>query len=176
MQIRIKNMVCPRCIKVVREEFEKAGGSVANVQLGEADVGGLELDVVKNILEENGFELLQDKDQQTVEKIKLEMLSVVRGGASVDLKENLSSLLSEKLNKDYSLLSSLFSSVLGITIEKYFINLKIDYAKELLVYDELNNSEIARKLDYSSLGHFSNQFKQITGTSPSEFKKRHARR
>ncbi len=171
----IKNMVCNRCIKVVKEEFEKLGINIINITLGEAVVNGsidqLPVDKIKNALEENGFELIEDKRAKIIEKIKLTILDIVRSNKIEQLlDENYSDLIIEKLGLDYHYLSSLFSSVENITIEHYIILQKIERAKEFLRYGELTLSEIAYKLGYSSVQHLSNQFKKITGMTASQFK------
>ncbi|HVO72682.1 MAG TPA: AraC family transcriptional regulator [Ignavibacteriaceae bacterium] len=172
----IKNMVCPRCIKVVKEELEKLNLNVKNVQLGEAVIEseGEEINIskIKEVLQNNGFELLNDRQAKIIEKIKLRIIELIHHNANDQLlNENFSSYLSDKMNMSYQHLSSLFSSKEGITIEKYFINQKIEKVKELLIYDELTLSEISYKLGYSSVQHLSNQFKKVTGFTPSEFKK-----
>ncbi|HZY78224.1 MAG TPA: AraC family transcriptional regulator [Cyclobacteriaceae bacterium] len=116
-----------------------------------------------------GFELIEDKSSRTISKIKSAVIDLVRGRAG-NKKLKLSTYLSELLAKDYHTLSSLFSGVEGVTIEQFYINQKIEYVKELLAYDELSLSEIAHKLQYSSVQHLSNQFKKITGLTPSHFK------
>ena len=120
-------------------------------------------------LQEYGFELLEDKRVRTVEKIKTTVLELIRT-SSLDLKVNFSNYLAEKLHRDYNGLSTLFSSLEGMTIEQYTIRQKIERAKELLAYDELSLSQIADELHYSSVAHLSNQFKKITGMTPSQFK------
>jgi AraC-like DNA-binding protein len=172
----IKNMVCPRCIKVVREELEKLNLNVKHVDLGEAvidsAVSEINLSKIKEVLEQNGFELLDDKQAKIIENIKLRIIELIYHNIKDELLNvNFSSYLTQKMNLSYQYLSSLFSSKEGITIEKYFINQKIEKVKELLVYDELTLSEISYKLGYSSVQHLSNQFKKVTGFTPSEFKK-----
>lgn len=171
----IKNMVCPRCIKVVREELEKLDVKIISITLGEVEtevsINELPLDKISVILEENGFELIDDKNARVIEKIKSEIISIIQEYEEEDLtKVNLSNYLSEKLNKDYSYLSSLFSKTEGITIEHFVIMQKIEKVKEFLKYDELTLSEIAYKLGYSSVQHLSRQFKKNTGLTASEFK------
>ncbi len=171
----IKNMVCNRCIKVVHEELEKIGLDVRSVLLGEVIVGGkiqtLPFDKIKKALEENGFELIEDKKARTIEQIKLRVLELVRNDAEENpLTMNYSEYLVKKLGMDYHYLSTLFSSVENITIEQYIILQKIERAKELLKYGELTLSEIAYKLGYSSVQHLSNQFKKVTGLTASQFK------
>lgn len=173
MKVYIKNMVCSRCIMVVQNELDKLGLSATNVGLGEVT---LEKDLTaekKKKLEEAltplGFELIDDKKSRIIEKIKNVIIEQVRD-LDNELKTNLSDVLSSRLHNDYNYLSNLFSEVEGTTIEKYFIAQKIEKVKELLVYDELTLSEIAFRLNYSSVAYLSNQFKKVTGLTPSHFK------
>ncbi len=171
----VKNMVCSRCIKVVREELEKLGLEVQSVVLGEVTIKKqlkqLPLDKIKNVLEENGFELIEDKRARLIEQIKLTILQLIRNDKEKHpLDENYSEYIVEKVGYDYHYLSSLFSSIELITIEQFIIHQKIEYAKELLKYGELTLSEIAYKLGYSSVQHLSNQFKKVTGLTASQFK------
>ncbi len=117
-----------------------------------------------------GFELLDNNKQQLIEKIKNVIIKQVHN-TEEESTHNYSEILSKTLHKDYSYLSSLFSEVEGITIEKYVINQKIEKVKELTIYDQLSLGEIAYKLGYSSVAHLSNQFKKVTGLTPSHFKK-----
>ena len=174
--LHIKNMVCDRCIKVVREELEKLGYETDNVILGEARISSekkqFDLNGIRKTLEENGFELINDKQAKLIEEIKISLIDLIHYKSANELEKiSLSKFLSEKFHHSYQHISSLFSSKEGITIEKYFINQKIEKAKELLVYNELTLSEISYKLGYSSVQHLSNQFKKVTGFTPSEFKK-----
>ncbi len=171
----IKNMVCNRCIKVVKEELERLGLDVRSIVLGEVVVNGnkkdLPYDEIKKVLEENGFELIEDRKAKKIEQIKLIILDLVRRDDEKNpLNENYSDYIVEKTGMDYHYLSNLFSSVENITIEQYIILQKIERAKELLKYGELTLSEIAFKLGYSSVQHLSNQFKKITGLTASQFK------
>ncbi len=171
----IRNMVCNRCIKVVKEELTKLGLDVRNVRLGEAEVTGnkeeLPLDKIRKALEENGFELIEDKKAKIIEEIKLLILELVRRDEQENPPhEKYSEYIVEKIGLDYHYLSNLFSSVENITIEQYIILEKIERAKELLKYGELTLSEIAYRLGYSSVQHLSNQFKKITGLTASRFK------
>lgn len=166
-------MVCNRCILVVQQELEKLQIDSCKVTLGEVETGA-ELSKEKaeqfgKNLAALGFELLDNSKQQLIEKIKNTIINQVHytDGEST---HNYSEILSKTLHKDYSYLSSLFSEVEGITIEKYIINQKIEKVKELIIYDELNLSEIAYKSGYSSVAHLSNQFKKVTGLTPSHFK------
>jgi len=174
--LNIKNMVCNRCIKVVREELEKLGYLIDNIKLGEAKVTAqkneINLAEIRNVLNENGFELIDDKQAKLIEEIKIALIDLSHYQSEKILEKiNLSKYLADKFHMSYQHISSLFSSKEGITIERYLINQKIEKAKELLIYDELNLSEISYKLGYSSVQHLSNQFKKITGFTPSEFKK-----
>lgn len=172
--IYIKNMVCDRCILVVRQLLDRLGIGYKNVQLGHVELNvELEKDQLKNlneILLNSGFEILDDKRTRIVEKIKNVIVSLVQGYNEDDLNIKVSSTLAEKLGMDYHYLTTLFSSVEGITIEKYVILQRIEKVKELLIYDELSLGEISFKLGYSSVQHLSNQFKKITGLTPSQFK------
>lgn len=172
-KIFIKNMVCQRCILAVEQILQKNDLEYIDINLGELTLPKeitleqrkkLELD-----LEELGFELIDNKKSQTIEKIKNIIIDIVHFKDG-EHNKNLSTLLSEVLHSDYNYLSNLFSEVEGITIEKYYIAQKIEKVKELLVYDELSLSEIAYKLNYSSVAHLSNQFKKVTGLPPSRFK------
>lgn len=167
-------MVCDRCIMAVRQLLDQQGISYENVHLGEVKVSeppSVErLNTLREELNNLGFELLDDKRSQVVEKIKNIIISLVHGYSSDELNLKLSALLEEKLKLDYHYLSTLFSSVVGVTIERFAILQRIERAKELLVYDEKNLSEIAFDLGYSSVQHLSQQFKKITGLTPSAFK------
>ncbi|WP_321282334.1 AraC family transcriptional regulator [Marinifilum fragile] len=169
----IKNMVCNRCIMVVRNELEKLGISVRHVGLGEVllekELSPEEKVNLDKVLIPLGFEVIDDKKSRVIEKIKNIIIDLVHHHEN-DSKNKLSDVLSSKLHHDYSYLSNLFSEVEGTTIEKYFIAQKIEKVKELLVYDELSLSEIAFRLNYSSVAYLSNQFKKVTGLSPSHFK------
>ena len=173
-------MVCIRCKMVVKSELEKLGLHFISVDLGEVEIleniSPEHLSQFNEGLKKSGLELMDDKKSLLIEKIKICIVELVHY-SDEQLKVNLSDYLSEKLNFDYTYLANLFSEVEGKTIEKFFIAHKIEKAKELLVYDELNLTEIADKLHYSSVAHLSNQFKRITGLTPSHFKKlKHKRR
>lgn len=167
-------MVCNRCIMVVKNELEKQGFSPVSVNLGEAEIAEELSDVRKaeldGILKEFGFALIDNKKSRLIEKIKNAVIELVYFSEE-PLKMNFSDYISEKLNQDYSYLSKLFSEVQGATIEQFLIAQKIERVKELLVYDELSLSEIADKLNYSSVSHLSKQFKKVTGLTPTHFKK-----
>ncbi len=172
--LTIKNMVCNRCIKVVRDEFEKMGIVVTEIKLGSVTIqypgDNLNEGAIEQMLIENGFELLIDSKAQIIEKIKTLLISLIYSDALENSVENVSDYLAHEIGKDYSSLSHLFSLVEGITIEKYFILQKVERAKELIVYNDLNLSEIANKLGYSSVQYLSIQFKKVTGMTPSRFK------
>ncbi len=174
MTLYIKNMVCNRCIMVVDTELRKLGLHPVNVQLGEVEIEETLDDATKSGLRSTlqglGFDLIDDKKSRIIEKIKNLIIDLVHHQDS-DQEKKLSAMLTEALNYDYNYLSNLFSAVEGITIEKYFIAQKIERVKELLVYDELTLSEIAYRLNYSSVAYLSNQFKKITGLTPSHFKR-----
>jgi AraC-like DNA-binding protein len=157
----------------VKSELEKLGLHHTRVELGETEIMedlSPELrDNLSNNLKNIGLELLDDKRNIMVEKIKTIIIELVHYHED-QIKTNLSDYLSEKLNHNYTYLSNLFSEIKGTTIEKFYLANKIEKVKELLVYDELNLTEIAWKLHYSSVAHLSNQFKKMTGLTPSHFK------
>ncbi|MFZ0282601.1 MAG: helix-turn-helix transcriptional regulator [Bacteroidales bacterium] len=166
-------MVCIRCQLAVKYELEKLGLHHTRVDLGETEImeeiSTETRDILVTSLKNIGLELLDDKKQIMVERIKTIIIELVNSNEE-QIKTNLSDYLGEKLNHNYTYLSNLFSEVKGTTIEKYYLALKIERVKELLVYDELNLTEIAFKLHYSSVAHLSNQFKRMTGLTPSHFK------
>jgi len=173
-------MVCIRCKMVVKSEMEKLGVHYTIVELGEAeireDISTEQMDRLSVALRKTGLELMDDKKSILVEKIKAVIIELVHYNEE-QIKINLSDYLSEKLNHNYTYLSNLFSEVKGTSIEKFYLTHKIEKVKELLVYDELNLTEIADKLHYSSVAHLSNQFKKMTGLTPSHFKNlKHKRR
>jgi AraC-like DNA-binding protein len=158
---------------VVKAELEKLGMHSIDVKIGEANITEniepeklLQLDAA---LRKSGLEIMDDKRSILVERIKSAIIELVHYNEE-QIKVNLSDYLSEKLSYDYTYLANLFSEVKGITIEKFFLTHKIEKVKELIVYDELNLSEIAFKMHYSSVAHLYNQFKKITGLTPTHFK------
>lgn len=173
MKLHIRNMVCNRCKMVVQSELEKLGYQPLVVELGEVTLDREITDEEKGKIDEQlqqlGFALMDDKKSKIIEKIKNLIVDLVQHHNG-ELKTNLSDYLSMQLHYDYSNLTSLFSEVEGTTIEKYFIAQRIEKVKELLVYDEMTLSEIAYLLHYSSVAHLSNQFKKVTGLTPSHFK------
>lgn len=167
-------MVCGRCEMAVKLELEKMEIPVVSIKLGEIelsrDLVEAEVRILENSLKELGFELLEDEVSKTITQIKNGIIDLVHY-RNEKIKINLSTYLAEDLRQDYSALSKLFSEREGITIEHYFIAQKIEKAKELLVYNELSLSEIAIQLNYSNVAHLSNQFKKVTGSTPTQFKK-----
>ena len=166
-------MVCSRCKMVVKSELEKLGLYPISVELGEVEIDSAiddkEKETIKITLASFGFELLENKKSIVIEKVKNAIVDLVHNKNN-ELNINLSDYLSKLLLQEYSSISTLFSEVEGITIEQYFIAQKIERVKELLVYNELTLSEIAFQLNYSSTAHLSNQFKKVTGFTPSYFK------
>lgn len=159
---------------VVKNELERIGFRPTSLSLGEVElnkeINESEKTTINNHLQTFGFELIDDKKSRLIGQIKSIIIELVHHQNN-ELKTNLSDLLVSKLHHDYTYLSNLFSEVEGTTIEKYFIAQKIEKVKELLVYNELSLSEIAYQLNYSSVAHLSNQFKKVTGQTPSQFKK-----
>ncbi|MEO7356771.1 MAG: AraC family transcriptional regulator [Ignavibacteria bacterium] len=174
MKIFIKYMVSIRCKMIVKSELKRLGLHYSKVDLGETEI--LELitkhqrDQLQIALKRSGLELMDDKKSVIIEKIKNVIVEMIHY-TEEPLKINFSKYLSDKLNYDYTYLSNLFTEVQGTTIEKFIIFHKIERVKELIVYDELNLSEISFQMHYSSVAHLSNQFKRITGLTPSHFKK-----
>jgi AraC-like DNA-binding protein len=173
MKIFIKYMVSLRCKMIVKEELKKLGLHFIVVDLGEIDImediSNEKREQLKIALLESGLELMDDKRAVLIEKIKNVIIELVHYSDEIP-KVNYSDYISEKLNHDYTYLSNIFSEVKGITIQQFIIIHKIERVKELLLYDELNLTEISYKLHYSSVAHLSSQFKKITGLSPSQFK------
>jgi AraC family transcriptional regulator len=175
-RIYIKNMVCDRCIRVVKDELERIGLDVRRVELGEVEVGDrlndATIETIKTMLHQNGFELIEDKNAKIIESIKTAIIQLVHHNHDAEpLKIKYSEYISKKVGKEYHALSVLFSSVENITIEQYIIKQKIERVKELIKYDDRSFSEIAYIMNYSSVQHLSNQFKSVTGFTPGEFKK-----
>jgi AraC-like DNA-binding protein len=173
-------MVCIRCKMVVKSELQKLGLHYIIVNLGEAEImEEITPEQIANLrvdLKKSGLELMDDKKSILVEKIKTSIIELVHY-TDDQIRSNLSDYLSEKLNHDYTYLANLFSEVKGTTIENFYLTHKIEKVKELLVYDELSLTEIAWKMHYSSVSHLSNQFKKMTGLTPSHFKNlKHKRR
>jgi AraC-like DNA-binding protein len=173
MKIYIKNMVCTRCKIIVKEALEKFDIKYKSLDLGEVEtiqnITQEKLKMLDNYLRLSELEIIESKKSILAEKIKAAIEELVRN-TDEELKVNLSDYLYQKLNLNYSFLSIVFSSVESISIEQFYINLKIDYVKELLVNNELNLKEISFMARYSSVAHLSNQFKKKTGMAPSQFR------
>lgn len=166
-------MVSNRCKIMVKEELKKLGLHFIVVDLGEVEImeniSAEQREQLKAALLDSGLELIDDKRAVLIERIKNVIIEMVHHTDEM-IKTNFSDYLSNKLNHDYTYMANLFSEVQGITIEQFIISHKIERIKELIIYDELNITEIAWKMNYSSVAHLSNQFKKVTGLSPSHFK------
>ncbi len=173
MNLYIKYMVSLRCKMMVKEELKNLGLHYVAVDLGVVevleDISQKQHDTLKENLLRSGLELLDNKKSILIEKVKNVITSMIHYSDELP-KVNYSDYISEKLEYDYTYLSNLFSEVKGITIQQFIIIHKIERVKELLLYDELNLTEISYKLHYSSVAHLSNQFKKVTGLSPSFYK------
>ncbi|HRH65731.1 MAG TPA: helix-turn-helix transcriptional regulator [Bacteroidia bacterium] len=169
----VKNMVCSRCVMAVENILKKSELPFQKVLIGEIHLSQPlkpnQKQTLKNELEKVGFEMIDNHVSGLIEKIKKYVIKKARKEAE-DKKENLSTYLSHHLHHEYTYLSSLFSSIEGRTIENYFIEQRIEKAKELIVYGQMTLSEIADALEYSSVAHLSSQFKKVTGLTPSYFK------
>ncbi len=166
-------MVSLRCKMMVKEELKKLGLHYVVLDLGMVDVLEVmsqeQLDTLKVNLQKSGLELLDDKKSILIEKIKNVIIEMIHYSDELP-NINYSDYISEKLHYDYTYLSNIFSEVKGLTIQQFIIIHKIEKVKELLLYDELNLTEISYKLHYSSVAHLSNQFKKVTGLSPTFYK------
>lgn len=169
----IKNMVCDRCKMAVSQTLQQVGLHPKKVELGEVsieeDPSSVQLSTLRTALKELGFELLDDRRQQTIDHIKSALIRLVHYHDNQS-STNLSDYLSSELRQDYSALSKLFSEVEGKTIERYYIELRIERVKEFIRYDELTLTQIALRMNYSSVAYLSSQFKSVTGMTPSQFK------
>jgi AraC-like DNA-binding protein len=173
MKIFIQNMVSLRCKMMVKSELEKLGLACTTIELGEVQlakpISETNRKKLKEALHQSGLELMDDKKAMLVEKIINIIVEMVH--YSDELPEvKFSAVLSRKLQQDYRKLAELFSRTKGITIEQFIILHKIERIKELIMYDELNLTEIAYKMHYSSVAHLSKQFKKVTGLTPTFFK------
>ncbi len=180
MKLYIKNMVSNRCKMIVKSELEKLRLHYIIIGLGEVEIMENISTEQRNLLnvglKKSGLILMDDKKSMLIEKIKNIIIELVHYSEE-QLKINFSDYLSEKLNYDYTYLANLFSENQGTTIEHFFLTHKIERVKELLIYDELNLTEISYKMHYSSAAHLSNQFKKMTGLTPSHYKRlKHKRR
>jgi AraC-like DNA-binding protein len=172
--LHIKNMVCNRCTEAVTDEFDKAHISVRSISLGKVvldkELTKEKYAQLEEALAKRGFELLKDQKAKVIDQIKSMVVQQIHHSKK-PIETNFSTLISDKLAQEYSSLSKLFSSVEGVTIEKYILKQKVEKVKELLIYNEMNLSQIAFQLGYSSVAHLSAQFKKETGMTPSQFKK-----
>ncbi|MBD8388862.1 AraC family transcriptional regulator [Dysgonomonas sp. BGC7] len=173
MKIYIKYMVSRRCIMMVKANLEEIGIKYSSVQLGEIEtlekISIQQQEQLRTILLKSGLELMDDKKAIQIEQIKTIIIELIHHSRE-GLKVNFSDYLSKKLNNNYTYLANLFSEAEGITIEHFIIIHKIEKVKELILYDELNLAEISYKLHYSSAAHLSNQFKKVTGLTPTFYK------
>ena len=172
MKVRIKNMVCPRCIMVVEDIFRKAGLTLSKINLGEAELeetlSEAQYRQLGEALHKVGFELMDNREESLVERIRQLVRQRVRQEAGDE--KSLPALLENALHMSYPVLNRVFLQTDGRTIERYFLLQRIEYVKELLQYGELSVKEIAWRTGYSSLPHLSRQFKQITGMTPTDYK------
>ena len=173
MKIYIQNMVCLCCKMTVAEELHKMGIEYKHLELGEVTLtrpfSTCQRETLRQNLHEYGLELMEDKKAILVEKIVNVIIKMVHQDEEVPVV-NFSTFLTNELNQDYHSMSTLFSKTKGVTIEHFIILNKIERVKELIMYDELSLTEISYKLNYSSVAHLSNQFKKITGLTPTFFK------
>ncbi len=172
--IRIRNMVCTRCTRVVHSAVTDLGITVVDVQIGSVVVdhdASLPMGAIRTALRAEGFDVVEDRTTALVERVKELIVALVHGGDLRDMRLKLSDYIEEQTQRDYRYVSTVFSQTAGITIEKYLIAQKIEKVKELLVYDEMSLADIAFELGYSSVAYLSNQFKQETGMPPTTFKK-----
>lgn len=172
-RLYIRNMVCPQCLRVVRRELEGLGLPVTQVALGIADVADEvpAMAAVREALQAAGFDLVEDPARQLVEQMKALVVELIHYTTAAELRHNFSHYLAERLGRDYAYLSHLFSAHEGLTLEKYVIRQKVERAKELLSYQEATVAEVAKELGYSSAAYLTNQFRQVTGLSPTEFQR-----
>lgn len=169
----IKNMVCPRCIEAVQDIFSNQKINIIHIELGKVEtetvVSENQLTIIQKMLDQKGFELIKDKNQKVIDQIKSLIIQIIHHRDKSLDNFSFTEYLAEELNAEYKHLSTLFSTNEGFTIEKFIILQKIEKVKELISYNELTFSEIAYKLGYSSVHYLSNQFKKITGFTPSQY-------
>jgi AraC-like DNA-binding protein len=168
-------MVCDRCIKVLKNEIEAQEIELTEIELGRIQLNvenDREIDQLKQIIESNGFELIDAAEDKMTEQVKIHLIKILEK-LPIDLNEKLSTHLAEQMHQDYSKISKVFSITEGVTIEKYYIKLKIEKVKELIQTQENNFTEISQLLDYSHINHLSRQFKTETGLSLSQYKTEH---
>lgn len=176
LRLFIKNIINFRNLQLARSELERLGLKGVSIESTEINVSqelsGLQYDRMRFVLEKSGIELFENKKDILVQRIKSIVMEIVYNTEEAPMY-NLSTHLSEKLEHDYTYMSNLFSEILHTTIEKFYICHKIERAKELLVYDGMTLTEIADKMHYSSVAHLSNQFKKVTGLTPTQYKQQH---
>lgn len=174
MRLQVRNMESDRCINKVKSELEKLGLNYIKVELGEVElednISSEKIKLIDDALRNAGLEIFDNRDKRLITKIKVAVCQYINLSEDID-KQNFSDFIREKVNYDYTSLSYLFSDKEGMTIEKYYIQQRIELAKELLADQKLTVSEISMKLQYSSVGHLSNQFKKITGLNPSCYRR-----
>ncbi len=172
--LHIKNMVCDRCIMVVRQQLENLNLQVIDIVLGIVNIKpepeGVKLSEISSALRVLGFELIDNTRDQLIDRIKTLIIEKIHHGDLTEAHFNFSSYLAVSLGKDYPYLSRQFSETEDITVERFIIQQKVEKVKEFLEYRQLNLNEIAWQLGYSSSAHLSTQFKQITGLTPSQYK------
>ncbi|MDE3741081.1 AraC family transcriptional regulator [Maribacter sp. D37] len=172
----IKNMVCRRCLKVIKQELVAINVEVLSLELGKLTIRTTPINVrqidiqIANILYSNGFEIAKSEEEMLIEEIKISLIELIKD-LPISIKVNTSEYLASTLHREYKILSKLFSKTEKTTIEKYFIKLKIEKAKELMQLQRYTFSDIAYLLDYSSVNHLSRQFKNISGMSMTDYKK-----
>lgn len=173
MKLYIKHMVSLRCKMLVKQELQNLGIQAAVIELGmvelQEDIGAAKLEQLRKKLHQSGLDIMDDKHSRLVDKIILVLIEMIHYAEELP-EENLSDNLSENLGYDYTFLANIFSEVKGMTIQKFVIMHKIERVKELLLYDDFTLTEIAHKLQYSSVAHLSGQFKKVTGLTPTFFK------
>lgn len=173
MKLYIKYMVSNRCKILVKESLKDLGLHFIVVELGVVEIMETltkpQLESLKTVLNESGLELMDDKRAMLIERIKTVIIEMVHHSDELP-KSNFSDFISDKLDHDYTYLANLFSEVQGTTIEQFIIAHKVERIKELIIYDEMNITEIAYKMNYSSVAHLSSQFKKVTGLTPTHFK------
>lgn len=178
--ISVKGMVCDRCKRVLTDAFNKIGLEVKGISLGSIALAGTSkpgaMEIIGQTLRKNGFELLYDRKSTIASEIKCIVEEVFSKNSEDNVHVKISKLLEEKFHKSYNSISTLFSSSEGITLEKYIIDKRLEKVKELLVYTDLSLTEIAFRVGFSSVQHLSNQFKTLTGFSPSHFREIKARK
>lgn len=175
-KLLIKGMVCNRCIAVLSDELSKLGLQISNINLGEVtlkanDKNPVDEQILKEVLQKNGFDLLYDKDQQLINQIKFAVERGIREQFETGKPVKFSAFIVDELHKDYDSLSALFSLMQNVTLEKFIISKKIEKVIELLVYTDKSLTDIAYTLGYSSVAHLSRQLKKHTGLGSSYYKK-----